>query len=215
MIPSSTTTARRTQSERRGEAEQALLAAAARLFARRGIDRTSLADIGEEAGYSRGLVNHHFGSKAVLVERLTADAQRGFVAHLPPADGGGEIDTLVGIAGVYLDVVSRDTTRSRAFFVMWGAALPEDALLRPVFVSDDALFRDGVAAIVRTGQRNGTIDTEIDAAGFAVAFVGLVRGITAQFLIDPDGVDVAGGNEVCERFIRAALTPRRSTAGRR
>jgi AcrR family transcriptional regulator len=214
-MPSSTTTARRTQSERRGEAEQALLAAAARLFARRGIDQTSLADIGEEAGYSRGLVNHHFGSQAVLVERLTADAQRGFVAHLPLADDGREIDTLVGIAGVYLDVVRRDTTKSRAFFVMWGAALPVDALLRPVFVSDDALFRDGIAAIVRAGRRNRTIDTEIDAAGFALAFVGLVRGIAAQFLIDPDGVDVAGGREVCERFIRAALTPRRSTAARR
>src|SRR4051794_2746875 len=112
-MPSSTTTARRTQAERRGEAEGALLEAAARLFARRGIDQTSLADIGAEAGYSRGLVNHHFGSKAALVERLTAEAQRGFAAHLPPADAGGEIDTLVGIAGVYLDLVSRDTTRSR------------------------------------------------------------------------------------------------------
>jgi AcrR family transcriptional regulator len=184
--------------------------AAARLFARRGIDQTSLADIGEEAGYSRGLVNHHFGSKAVLVERLTADAQRSFVAGLPPTDPGGEIDTLVGIAGAYLELVSRDTTKSRAFFVMWGAALPVDALLRAVFVTGDARSRDGIADIVRAGQRHGAIDPEIDASGFAVAFVGLVRGITAQFLVDPDGVDMAGSHDVCERFIRAALTPRRS-----
>jgi AcrR family transcriptional regulator len=184
--------------------------AATRLFARRGIDQTSLADIGEEAGYSRGLVNHHFGSKAALVERLTADAQRSFVARVPRSDGGGEVDTLVGIAGAYLDMASRDTTRSRAFFVMWGAALPVDALLRPVFVTGDARSRDGIAAILRAGQRHGVIDAEIDASGFAVAFVGLVRGISAQFLIDPDGVDVARAQDVCERFIRAALTPRRS-----
>jgi AcrR family transcriptional regulator len=209
-MPSSATTARRTQAQRRGEAERALLDAAARLFARRGIDQTSLADIGEEAGYSRGLVNHHFGSKAALVERLTADAQRAFVAHLPDADSGGEIDTLVGITRAYLDMVRRDTTKSRAFYVMWGAALPADASLRPVFESDDALFRDGIASLVRTGQRNGTIDATVDASGFAVAFVGLVRGITAQFLVDPHGVDVTGGADACERFIRAALTSRRS-----
>jgi AcrR family transcriptional regulator len=213
-MPPSATTARRTQAERRAEAEVALLAAAARLFARRGIDQTSLADIGEEAGYSRGLVNHHFGSKAVLVERLSADAQSGFVDHLPPADEDREIEALVGMADLYLEMVSRDTTRSRAFFVMWGAALPEDALLRPVFVTDDARFRDGIAALVRAGQRNRTIDPGIGAAGFAAAFVGLLRGITAQFLIDPDGVDVTGAADACERFIRGALTPPRAFAGK-
>jgi AcrR family transcriptional regulator len=183
--------------------------AASRLFARRGIDQTSLADIGKEGGYSRGWVNHHFGTKAGLVERLAADVQSAFVAQFPPAEPAGEVDSLVRIAAVYLEAVSRNATQLRAFFVMWGAALPEDALLRPVFVSDDALFRDGVADIVRAGLRHGAIDEDVDASGFAVAFVGLLRGIAAQFLIDPDGVDVASGNEMCERFIRAALSPDR------
>jgi AcrR family transcriptional regulator len=196
---------RRTQADRRSEAEVALLEAAIRLFARKGIEQTSLADIGEEAGYSRGLVNHHFGTKAVLVERLTAHAQRSFVEHLPRANYRDEIDSVVAIARTYLEGVSRDTAESRAFFVMWGAAMPADASLRPVFVTDDARFRDGVAAIVGAGQRNGKIDPAIDPSGFAVAFVGLVRGITAQFLIDPDGVDLSGAHKVCERFIRSAL----------
>jgi AcrR family transcriptional regulator len=210
-MPSNPITTRRTQAERRGEAEQALLHAAARLFARRGIDQTSLADIGEEAGYSRGLVNHHFGSKAALVERLSHDAQEAFLAQLPEPSGSGTIDTLVGIATAYLDMVSRETNETRAFFVMWGAALPTDGALRPVFVIDDSRFRDGVAALIRAGQGYGEIDAELDVAGFAVAFVGLVRGISALFLIDPKGIDVAGGRHVCERFIRAALAPQRRT----
>jgi AcrR family transcriptional regulator len=199
---------RRTQAERRSEAEGALLDAAVRLFARKGIEQTSLADIGEEAGYSRGLVNHHFGSKAVLVERLAARAQSRFVAQLPPSGDGGEVDALVGMARTYLDIAGRDTTTgSRAFLVMWGAALPGDAALRPVFVTGDARFRDGVAAIVRAGQRNATIDATIDPAGFAVGLVGLLRGITAQLLIDPDGVDLTGASDICERFVRSALAP--------
>ena len=67
---------RRTQQERSSQAEKALMDAAAELFARHGVDQTSLADVGQAAGYSRGLVNHHFGTKATLVERLARHQRR-------------------------------------------------------------------------------------------------------------------------------------------
>ena len=51
---------RRTQAERRNGSEDALLAAAAELIAERGIDRSTLAGIGERAGTSRGLPTHYF-----------------------------------------------------------------------------------------------------------------------------------------------------------
>ena len=47
-----------------------LLAAAAELFADRGYRQTSLADIGERAGYGRGLVTRRFGSKQGLIVAL-------------------------------------------------------------------------------------------------------------------------------------------------
>ena len=66
---------RRTQAERRGESEEALLDAAANLIAERGVERASLASIGERAGTSRGLPTHHFGSKDALVARLASRVQ--------------------------------------------------------------------------------------------------------------------------------------------
>ena len=98
---------------------------------------------------------------------------------------------------------------------MWGAALPADAALRQVFVAGDARFRDGVAEVVRAGQRNATIDATIDTAGFAVGLVGLLRGITAQLLIDPDSVDLSGAADICERFVRSVLAPSSSARGPR
>lgn len=44
----------------------ALLSAAAELFAERGYDRTTLRDVGERAGVDAALVARHFGSKAGL-----------------------------------------------------------------------------------------------------------------------------------------------------
>ena len=233
-----------------------MLDAAARLFARRGVEATSMADIGEEAGYSRGLANHHFRSRAELVDRLARRAQSDFVACLGEIGGrelwdlaamlgiGGDVgaasergeggavdeDLLLrlarpagsrlpqdlGEAGVelralavmsdaYLAVVGSGA--ARAFFVMWGAAFPEETALRSVFMVDDARFRRGVEKVVRLGQRNLTIKPEIDPAGVAVAVVGMLRGIAAQFTVDPEGVDLAVARRVCARFLHDTLMP--------
>jgi AcrR family transcriptional regulator len=61
---------RRTQGERRTEAERRLVAAAAELVGEIGPSRVTLANVGERAGYSRGLATHHFGSKGALMQRL-------------------------------------------------------------------------------------------------------------------------------------------------
>jgi AcrR family transcriptional regulator len=208
-MPSTTTRAlaRRTQLERRTEAEQGLLRAATRLFARKGIDQTSLADIGEEAGYSRGLANHHFGSKAALVERLAEVRQRRFSDILASLDEEHEIDALAAIANAYLQAVATAADDIRAFFVMWGAALPDDAGLRPVFVADDRRVRKYVEKLVTAGRSRGTINKEIDPLGFAVAFIGLLRGAAAQFLVDRDGVDLEATGMTCEGLVRSLLTP--------
>jgi AcrR family transcriptional regulator len=205
VVLSSTPSPRRTQIERRNESERALLDAAARLFARKGIDETSLADIGAEAGYSRGLANHRFGSRAVLVERLAARTQQAFVAGLSEREA--DADAMVEIADAYLDQVSSGGEELRAFFVMWGASFAEEAPLRDVFVADDARFRDGIEALVRAGQQRGTIRADADPIGFATVFVALLRGIGAQVLVDPGGVDLDAARATCERLVRTSLTP--------
>jgi AcrR family transcriptional regulator len=196
---------RRTQLERRAQAEDALLDSAAKLFARLGVEQTSLAQVGAEAGYSRGLVNHHFGSKAVLVERLVERSQHDFVSNLTETDGT-EVDAVVAIARSYLSAASRESTDTRAHYVMWGAALPQDADLRASVAAGDAQFRIGVKSLVRLGQKRRTIAASIDPDGVAAVVVGMLRGTVAQFLIDPSDVDLAAAADACEHFLRAALT---------
>jgi len=58
--------------------KRALLIASAReLFARRGYAETTTADVARRAGVSEGIVFHHFGSKAGLLEAAAADYGRG------------------------------------------------------------------------------------------------------------------------------------------
>jgi AcrR family transcriptional regulator len=61
---------RRTQAERREETRERVLAAAGRVFARRGFDATSLEAIADEAGFSRGAVYYSFADKDELFLEL-------------------------------------------------------------------------------------------------------------------------------------------------
>src|SRR5919109_4445181 len=61
---------RRTQAERREETRERVLAAAGRVFARRGFDATSLEAIADEAGFSRGAVYYNFADKEELFLEL-------------------------------------------------------------------------------------------------------------------------------------------------
>ena len=74
---------------RKRDAEAALLKAAEVLIAQQGITATSLAQIGERAGYSRGLVNHHFGNKDALIERLAEHAQGWFTRRTAEIKAAG------------------------------------------------------------------------------------------------------------------------------
>jgi AcrR family transcriptional regulator len=198
---------RRSQRQRRNQAEEALLDAAARLFARRGVDRTSLADISQEAGYSPRLITHHFGSKAALVDTLIRRNLHEFLFVADASDAGHELDALVAVVEAYFAWMTRNE-EARAYFVLCSAGLTEDAELRPVFVSIDATFRTGLQTIVRAGQRSQTISSDVDPEGVATALVGVMRGIGTQFLVNPDTVDLDSAQEVCKQFIWHTLAPR-------
>lgn len=188
--------------------EDALLASAARLFAQHGVDHTSLADIGENAGYSRGLVNFHFGSRAVLLERLAQRVQNNFLDRLTVSDGD-ELAALSVVAGNYLAMLQESEESTRAYFIMGGAALPADSALRSVFVTGDRLFCERVQHLLMDGQHHKTINTDIDPAGMATAIIGMLRGIAMQYLLQlDDEFDVNGARDACEEFIQSGCAPR-------
>lgn len=71
-----------------GRSREAILTAAERLFAERGFDATSLAEIGAASGLSRATPSYFFGSKERLyravLERVFADRQAATAAALAP-----------------------------------------------------------------------------------------------------------------------------------
>src|SRR5580704_7494596 len=115
-----TTTDRRTQQQRRDQAETALLNAAAELVVEQGVHSLTLARVGERARYSRGLVTHYFGSKQALLQRLAHATQSGFVPGLDGMPPG--LDRLLRLIDGYIGALSQLRMPNRAFLLLWAEA---------------------------------------------------------------------------------------------
>lgn len=181
-----------TQAERTAASDEALISAAARLIAERGYERTTLAAIGAEAGYSRGLVTQRFGSKEgllwVVVERMVT----GWSAHaLRPRLGSSiGVPALQTLISVYLDTVERSPRSIAALYALLREASGPVPALRARIASLQQEERASIAALIVAGQRCGEVRPDVDPAAAAVEFLGMLRGVTMQWLLDPDGVDI-------------------------
>lgn len=198
------TTARRTQRERRNQAEVALLNAAAELVVERGIRSLTLARVGERAGYSRGIVTHHFGSKQALVERLARATQAGFVPGLDDLPPG--LDRLLRLINGYIGALGQAGVPNRAFLLLWAEAATEPELA-PIFRERDDAFRADLRDDVQAGIADGTIRPDVTPADIAVAVVGQLRGIALQRLLDPQAVDTERLRHTITEHWRRTLSP--------
>jgi AcrR family transcriptional regulator len=196
------TTGRRTQQERRERTESALITAAAEMVVESGLRSLTLAKVGERAGYSRGIVNHHFGSKQALVEALGHATQNGFVPGIDRIAPG--LERLLTVIERYIGALGNVTVISRAFLLLWAeaATAPE---LTAIFRARDEGFRTNLRADVAAAIAEGSVRTDTDPGDVAIAIMGQLRGIGLQRLLDPDAVDTERLRHVVAAQWRRAL----------
>ena len=197
-------TGRRTQAERRAESRQRVLEAATALVAASGSRAASLAAVGEAAGYSRGIVSHHFGSKAGLLEELISYTQQFEVATDAPTG----LARLGQFVETYLAGLHDRSPRSEAFLKLWTESAGAEASLAPMFAERDAWFRDYLARHIRDGVSDGSISADVDAGAAAVALVGLLRGTALMLFSTARTVDVAELSAQVARGVCRSLNSR-------
>jgi len=180
-----------TQAERVAASDRALIDAAIELIAERGYERTTLALIGEKAGYSRGLVTQRFGNKEKLLWAVIREILDRWSTHsLSERVDKVGVPALQAILSAYLDACDKAPNRIKAYYALLREADgPVPALRERV----SQLQRDERANIerwIRAGQRDGTIRGDVDPAAEATLFLGVLRGVTMQWLLDADHVDI-------------------------
>lgn len=196
---------RRTQAERRADSEERLIRASVELIVEHGLERTSLADIGRRAGASHALVNHRFGSKDELVDRIIEHATHYYATTAISRIGDHTgLEALLDICTMYLDLVEDPDPLGRVHVVMWSEAVAHAANRRSAQLEWDRQFRTFAASLIQDGIAEGTVRADVDVADVALTIVGALRGTAMQLLLD-EGIDLPGARDLVRTVVLTAL----------
>jgi len=200
------TTARRTQQQRRDQTETALLNAAAELAVEHGVRSLTLARVGERAGYSRGIVTHHFGSKGALMQRLVDAVTSQFrEAMFEESQSDSPVEQLRHLVGFYIQVVSDLQPVNRARLVLWADAVAGGSDdVRARMMSADREFREEIEKRIQLAKTADQVAGSVDPHGLATVIIAMLRGVALQYLLD-DQVDLDAARSEIEQLLTARL----------
>ena len=197
---------RLTQADRSALSERRMLEAAVELMGERGYEKTTLAAIGEAAGYSRGLATHHFGSKADLFARVIRWISDKLRRQVEPAlkERGG-VDALFAFVDGHRQFADENPLMTRALYVLWFQSLIADSPMRDAAIEDLLGYRDRIRRIIEQGMTEETVRGDADANAEAIQFCGALFGLGLQWLIEPDGFQTEDMHRRFKERLRATL----------
>lgn len=182
---------RRTQAERRAEAESRVLAAAAEIVAEKGVDGLTLAEAGERAGYSRGLAGHYFGSKDELLAAMAESIHDEFnMQRRERLRGTAGFARLMGTIDASFERQAVGLVKMRAYIAVLMGAAHKPALAEAVATFNRESATE-FGRLIGSAIEAGDIRPDIDARTQALILSAALRGIMAQWVLDPAGVDLA------------------------
>jgi AcrR family transcriptional regulator len=182
----------RTNEQRVADSTLGLLHAAIELFAEQGYERTTAAEIGLRAGFSRNMVRDRYGSKDALLASLfdTQFGQRLLPAMRRERIGSG-LDRVLGQLDDLLDAVRSEPEIIRAMIVLTfetPAALRDFA---PWFDDLISEYQGELTGHFASGQRDGSIRPELEPAHEAEAFVSYAIGLCFRSVLRRERYDFA------------------------
>ncbi|NYI05172.1 TetR/AcrR family transcriptional regulator [Allostreptomyces psammosilenae] len=140
-----------------------IMAAAAALFARKGFERTTTADICARAGISSGALFHYFPNKRAIFLAIFEQDRRDIAAYLA---GIGEDDdpweALLGLIDIMVDGIEDPEYAGLALEVMAHAGHDEE--FAAMVSGFDTELRQALTGLLERAAARGRIDAGLDLA---------------------------------------------------
>jgi AcrR family transcriptional regulator len=176
----------RRQAERTALSDGRMLEAAVRLIVDRGIERTTLKEVGELAGYSRGLAGYRFGSKGRLYGFVVKSIGEEWLRELTGVTQGKVgLDALIAATDAHYRFCVEAPDHVRAFYILWFESIGPGSEYRDVIAGIHRRRQRDVTDWIRHGIDAGRIDPAVDAAAVARQFCASIIGIVYQWLVNP------------------------------
>lgn len=197
--------ARRTQAERTALSDRRMLDAAAMLIEQHGSAGTTLKDVGEQAGYSRGLAGARFGSKSGLFQFVVRAVGDDWLRELKRATEGLDgLEALEAALDAHMHFFEEAPRHVRAFYILWFEAIGPASDVREVIARVHERRRRDVEQWLAAGVARGALPAGIDQRRIAEYFCAAVNGLVYQWLAAAGDMSVTRGlSETLKGTLRA------------
>jgi AcrR family transcriptional regulator len=182
----------KTNRERVEESTVALVASAIELFARQGYERTTAAEIGTNAGFSRNMVRDRYGSKDALLQSVFEEFAQQLLPAVRSERTGTGLDHVLGQIDDLLNAVEQEPETMRAMIVL---TFETPGPLQSFAGWFDRLIVDyesELALHLTTGQADGSVRADLDPAREAEVFVSYAIGLCFRSALRREAYDFAG-----------------------
>lgn len=182
-------TGRLTRKQRQERTRTCLLAAAGRVFARRGLAQASVDEVAADAGFTKGAVYANFGSKEELFLAML-DAK--FADRLAAMDRALSTDerpeAQARVAGRdFIDSLNLDPEWAR-LFIEAGLHASRDEGFREKLGAHYTAMRERMAEILRVRSEAGGFDPGVPLEQVATMVFAMANGVAFERLVEPGNV---------------------------
>jgi AcrR family transcriptional regulator len=181
---------RETRAEKQARTRSELLSTAAKVFARRGYNGTSVEEIAEGAGYSHGAVYSNFDGKADLFlavfEEYMAERARELAATQVDLDEDAPLEARArALADQWMERFAKDR-ESFVLHMEFIAHADRDPELAKRFGTRSAAMREAVSRYISQYQEEAGVELALPADDLALILRALGIGLAVESLVSPD-----------------------------
>jgi AcrR family transcriptional regulator len=193
------------RSARKAQTRASLLAAAARVYARRGFGGATLDEVAAEAGFTKGAVYSHFGSKENLLLALMEEHLASHVAEQIALFDRQRTTWERPLAGSarWMQQLEEDPDPFRLFVELWVYAQRDERLRERLAGGLEALRATFARFAAESAADAGVQSPPRADEQFANVMLGLGLGLPMLRLIDPEAVPASLLGAVLSVLIRA------------
>jgi TetR/AcrR family transcriptional regulator, acrAB operon repressor len=190
-----------------------ILDAAERVFHLRGVSRTSLQEIAQEAGLTRGAIYWHFENKGELfhamMERVTLPMMERMTASTP-ADEDRPLDKIRRNTASAFHQIANDPQVRRVFEIATQKVEYVDELqsLRERHIAGRNECMDDMHSLMRLARDKGQIRDDMDTYTATLGVFALISGLKFNWLLDPLAFDLESvGRATLDAYLAGMSAP--------
>lgn len=175
-----------TQAERTEISDAKMLDVAIKLIVERGTEKTTLKDVGELAGYSRGLAGYRFGNKAGLFTFVLQEVGKQWREALNQSIGDAVgREAIEAAINAHYNFCVEMPDHFTAFYLLWFESIGPQSEVKDIVASIHSRRCEDVAGWIQAAIDQDNIQIDETPAAIAAEFCSAVIGIVYQWLLDP------------------------------